>query len=97
MKTENDKRKKKGDFKMIHPIKTQYIYNVNVYYSVPADNAFGEEFIDVVNEYFCCDSWEEADKLMNYYCDLYRNNKGYTIEVTPMIEDDNCRGFKVIK
>jgi len=82
---------------MIHTIEGNYIYKVNVYYSIPADNFFGEDFVDVVNKYFSCDNEDEVNAIMNHYCDLYRNNKGYTIEVTPMIEDNNCRGFKVIK
>lgn len=82
---------------MMHTIKGNYIYKVNVYYSIPADNFFGEEFIDVVNEFIACDEEEEADAIMNHYCDLYRNNKGYTVTVTPMEEDIDYQGYKEIK
>lgn len=78
--------------------KIDNIYHVNVYYTVDApETFFGSEFIDVYDGIFEVEDEDAADELMNYFCELYKDNKGYTICVTLMNDNENYSGFHKIK
>lgn len=72
------------------------VYHVNVYYTVEADNFFGEDFVDVVDEIFTADE-DGADAIMKHYIDLYKDHKGYTVVVTEMMDNHNHEGHYTIK
>ena len=82
---------------MVRTIKANYIYKINVYYSVPADNAFGEDFVDVVDKFIACDDEEDANRMLRYYCNVFKNKKGYCVRIIPMEENVNHEGFVKIK
>ena len=73
------------------------MFRVNVYYEIEnADNFFGSDFIDVVNEIYLSDD-ESGQDLMMKFKNEFQNHKGYTVCVIPFEENENNEGWYKIR
>ena len=71
------------------------IYHVNVYETVEnLDDFWGEEYIDILDIVVEAD---EDEDVLGYYCNMYKDNKGYTVSVTLMDDNNNRSGWRKIK
>lgn len=75
------------------------MFRVNVYYTVEADNFFGEDFIDVVDEVYTVETDVDGDDggLLNHFKEKFKNQKGYTVSVIPFEENIDHEGFYKIR
>ena len=75
------------------------MFRVNVYYTVEADNFFGTDFIDVVDEVYVVETDDDDDDggLLNYFREKFKNQKGYTVSVIPFEENRDHEGLYKIR
>lgn len=69
------------------------LYHVNVYETVQLFDG-EDDYIDILDIVVEAD---EDEDILGYYCNMYKENKGYTVSVTWMSDNNNYSGFRIIK
>ena len=72
------------------------LYHVNIYETYEGFDG-EDDYIDILDVVVEAEDKEDGDDIMNYYCNLYRENIGYTVCVTWMFDIERYSGFKKIK
>ena len=77
MKIKNKNGGQKTMFKKV--ASNTKMFRVNVYYTVEADNFFGEDFIDVVDEIYVVETDVDGDDggLLNHFKEKFKNLNGF--------------------